>query len=82
MSPGLRFGCRYVAYPGDPLRFHSHFLVDGKRWDDKFSLLDLVAGGRLGTGVKKGFLLGGVDESKPVGEGDSVRTFTVEWAGM
>ena len=75
LSPGLRFGCRYVAYPGDPLRFHSHFLVEGKGWDEEFSLMDVVSGGRLGTGVKKGFLLGGQD-------GDAVRAFTVEWAGM
>ena len=27
MSPGLRFGCQYLVYPGDPLRFHSHFLA-------------------------------------------------------
>ena len=22
MSPGLRFGCTYTCYPGDPLRYH------------------------------------------------------------
>jgi tRNA-splicing endonuclease subunit Sen34 len=61
MSPGIRFGCRYTAYPGDPLRFHSHFLCDGMDWDDEFDLLGLVGGGRLGTGVKKGFLVGGTE---------------------
>ena len=58
--PGLRFGCQYTAYPGDPLRFHSHFLCSGMGWDEEFDLLDLVTGGRMGTGVKKGYLLGGV----------------------
>lgn len=87
LSPGLRFGCQYVAYPGDPLRFHSHFLVVSAEWDEEIDLMELVAGGRLGTGVKKGFLLGGaektVDEVGSEAERiDSVHTFSIEWAGM
>ncbi|GME27204.1 tRNA intron endonuclease catalytic domain-like protein [Neofusicoccum parvum] len=62
MSPGLRFGCQYCVYPGDPLRFHSHFLAVGMGWDDEFDLMQLVGGGRLGTGVKKGFLHHGYEK--------------------
>jgi len=76
MTPGLRFGCQYTVYPGDPLRFHSHFLAAGTEWDEEIDLMDIVGGGRLGTGVKKGFLLGGANPS-----GD-VRTFSIEWAAM
>ncbi len=61
LSPGIRFGCRFSVYPGDPLRFHSHFLAMSADWDEEFGLLDLVGGGRLGTGVKKGWLIGGVE---------------------
>jgi len=95
MTPGLRFGCQYTAYPGDPLRFHSHFLCSGMDWDQEFDLLDLVGGGRLGTGVKKGFLIGGEfkvhdeDGSRndsrdgdDGGDGGRVRTFCIEWGGM
>ncbi|KAK2865409.1 hypothetical protein FQN49_003605 [Arthroderma sp. PD_2] len=83
LSPGLRFGCQYMAYPGDPLRFHSHFLVVSMEWDEEFDLMDLVAGGRLGTGVKKGYLIGGAEKPDHDGEsGRSVRTFSLEWAGM
>lgn len=90
LSPGLRFGCQYVAYPGDPLRFHSHFLVVSAEWEEEIDLMDIIAGGRLGTGVKKGFLLGGVDRRGRDGSGfegegdvnDGVRTFSIEWAGM
>ena len=85
LSPGLRFGCQYLAYPGDPLRFHSHFLVVAAEWDEEINLMDLVAGGRLGTGVKKGFLIGGAEnaagESIDTTSGN-VRTFSIEWAGM
>ncbi|KAM5476146.1 tRNA-splicing endonuclease subunit [Microsporum audouinii] len=83
LSPGLRFGCQYMAYPGDPLRFHSHFLVSSIEWDEEFDLMDLVAGGRLGTGVKKGYLVGGSEESDVDGRPKrTVRTFSLEWAGM
>ncbi|KAI0482138.1 PAXNEB protein-domain-containing protein [Xylariaceae sp. FL0804] len=59
LMPGLRFGCDYNVYPGDPLRFHSHFQAVALAWREPVAVLDLVAGGRLGTNVKKGFLIGG-----------------------
>ncbi|KAJ5893610.1 tRNA-splicing endonuclease subunit tsp-4 [Penicillium taxi] len=87
LSPGLRFGCQYVAYPGDPLRFHSHFLVVSAEWDQEIDLMDIVIGGRLGTGVKKGFLLGGPQKARDEATSEiertkSVRSFSIEWAGM
>ncbi|KAH9897298.1 tRNA intron endonuclease [Xylariomycetidae sp. FL2044] len=69
MMPGLRFGCDYNVYPGDPLRFHSHFQATHYGWDEEISMIDLVGGGRLGTGVKKGYLIGG--EVQPSGDGGS-----------
>ncbi|KAL8996837.1 MAG: hypothetical protein Q9169_003739 [Polycauliona sp. 2 TL-2023] len=65
MSPGLRFGCQFSVYPGDPLRFHSHFLATGHDWDEEIDILDLIGGGRLGTGVKKGWLIGGAVKNVP-----------------
>ncbi|KAE9963677.1 hypothetical protein BLS_009077 [Venturia inaequalis] len=83
LSPGLRFGCQYVAYPGDPLRFHSHFLAVGAEWEEEIDLLDIVGGGRLGTSVKKGYLLGGAERQADGGGQDGeVRTFCFEWAAM
>ena len=78
--PGLRFGCNYSVYPGDPLRYHSHFLATGLGWDEKFDLLDIVGGGRLGTGTKKAYMVGGEDPKAPKEE--NVRVFSVEWASM
>ena len=94
LSPGLRFGCRFLVYPGDPLRYHSHFLANSYEWDEEIDLLDIVSGGRLGTGVKKSFLVGGT--KLPNGERriprehsedseeklTSTRTFCIEWGGM
>lgn len=97
LSPGIRFGCQFSVYPGDPLRFHSHFLTMGVDWDEEIDLLDLVGGGRLGTGVKKGWLVGGVENKVRDGGGGEVvgdlgetgtdgaarvRTFCIEWGGM
>lgn len=83
MTPGLRFGCQYTTYPGDPLRFHSHFLTSDLGWKQGISLMDIVGGGRLGTGVKKGFLIGShKDGGKEPNSENNVRTFSVEWAVM
>jgi tRNA-splicing endonuclease subunit Sen34 len=82
ITPGLRFGCDYTVYPGDPLRFHSHFLAVGYGWDEDIPLMDLVGGGRLGTGVKKGFLIGGKGPTESTEDDAGVRTFCIEWGGM
>ncbi|PVI02514.1 SEN34 subunit of tRNA-splicing endonuclease [Periconia macrospinosa] len=90
--PGIRFGCHYSVYPGDTLRFHSHYLATGMDWDEEFELLDVIGGGRLANRVKKAYLIGGeekseeqVDTGKGVGGGADVapvRAFSIEWAGL
>ncbi|KAF9869217.1 tRNA intron endonuclease [Colletotrichum karsti] len=82
MTPGLRFGADYSVYPGDPLRYHAHFLATNYEWDEKIPMLDVVGSGRLGTSVKKGFLLGGEVAAAEDATTKEVRTFCVEWAGM
>ncbi|KAL7814309.1 SEN34 subunit of tRNA-splicing endonuclease [Trichoderma aethiopicum] len=84
MTPGLRFGARYSVYPGDPLRFHAHFMANGYGWEEEIPILDIVGGGRLATAVKKAFLIGGREPSatRPDAPLPSVRSFSIEWAGM
>lgn len=82
VMPGLRFGCDYNVYPGDPLRFHSHFSAVSYDWDEEISMVDLIGGGRLGTRVKKAFLFGGKEANEKSKDGDNVRTFCIEWGGM
>ncbi|QEU58616.1 Sen34 [Kluyveromyces lactis] len=77
MSPGARFGGRYVAYPGDPLRYHSHLTVqDARSKDEDIDLLNMINGARLGTSVKKTWVLPGINEN-----GDA-EFYSVEWAGF
>ncbi len=76
-----------MAYPGDPLRFHSHFVAQGLGWDEEIPIIDIVGGGRLGTGVKKAWVFGGKTEESGEGkkekeQGDGVRVFCVEWGGF
>lgn len=92
LTPGLRFGCDYSAYPGDPFRYHAHFMARSYGWDEEINMLDLVGGGRLATAVKKGFLMGAEKPNESSGAevgsvektaaGDNVRCFSLEWAAI
>lgn len=96
ITPGLRFGGDFSVYPGDPFRYHAHYLANSFEWDEELPMLDLVTSGRLGTAVKKSYLFGGRPRSAAgeVGDGDDVegddgprgekgvRVFCIEWAGM
>lgn len=83
MTPGLRFGANYSVYPGDPFRYHAHFLANEYGWDEKVDVLDLIGSGRLGTAVKKGFLIGGRVTGLAAGSAaGTTRIFCIEWAGM
>lgn len=97
MMPGIRFGCDYNVYPGDPLRFHSHFQAKAYGWEEPIPILDLVGAGRLGNATKKSVLIGGeVPKCETEGYGENkddgvkeessiippVRVFSIEWAHM
>lgn len=85
--PGIRFGGELIAYPGDPLRYHSHLIIN-TAWEG-IKLLDLITGGRLATGVKKVWLVMG--ENTPStnfnfkdeeNQERNPMTFSIEWAGF
>lgn len=82
-TPGLRFGAKYSVYPGDPLRFHAHFMANQYEWEEEIPVLDIVAGGRLATAVKKAYLIGAEQPLANVSRDDQqMRTFSIEWAAM
>ncbi|KAK2603916.1 tRNA-splicing endonuclease subunit [Conoideocrella luteorostrata] len=82
MTPGLRFGAQYSVYPGDPLRFHAHFMANEYCWDEQIPILDIVGGGRLATAVKKAFLIGGLQTNHERSGTSLIRTYSIEWAAM
>ncbi|KAJ1680243.1 tRNA-splicing endonuclease subunit [Spiromyces aspiralis] len=57
LTSGLKFGGDYLAYPGDSMRYHSHYIVTLVDWDTGIDPFTLVALGRIGTSVKKTRLL-------------------------
>ncbi|GAA5848584.1 hypothetical protein JCM8547_004561 [Rhodosporidiobolus lusitaniae] len=78
MGGGLRFGADFLVYPGDPLRYHSHFnLTVLSTPETTIMPLDLVAYGRLATAVKKAHLLACWDEKEGKAEYASL-----EWAAF
>lgn len=73
---GTKFGGDYLVYPGDPLRYHSHFVasvIASPR--TPLRPMEIVAHGRLGTGTKKSHLLCEWNE-----ENDIVTFYSIEWA--
>lgn len=58
LAKGLRFGGDFNVYPGDLLRYHSHFTATVQwKTEQDIPVQELVSAGRLGTAVKKAHLL-------------------------
>uniref|UniRef100_A0A672YE96 tRNA-splicing endonuclease subunit Sen34 n=1 Tax=Sphaeramia orbicularis TaxID=375764 RepID=A0A672YE96_9TELE len=71
-----KFGGDFLVYPGDPLRFHSHFIAICLSLDESMCLLDVLTVARLGSNVKKTVLL-----CSATPEGGVVYT-SLQWSGM
>lgn len=76
LSAAGKFGGDFLVYPGDPLRFHAHYIAQCWAPDDPIPLQDLVSAGRLGTSVRKTVLL-----CSPQPDGKVVYT-SLQWAGL
>lgn len=89
LMPGLRFGGVFVAYPGDPLKYHSHLIVKVVPKGGKVDLLELVTSGRLATAVKKAWLVIDQKDTKEDHQDhelqlypQATRAYSFEWAGF
>ncbi|XP_068601466.1 tRNA-splicing endonuclease subunit Sen34 [Brachionichthys hirsutus] len=71
-----KFGGDFLVYPGDPLRFHAHFIAVCLSVDESVCTLDVLALARLGSNVKKTVLL-----CSP-GAGGGVLYTSLQWSGM
>ncbi|KAF8892561.1 tRNA-intron endonuclease catalytic domain-like protein [Infundibulicybe gibba] len=78
MGGGIKFGGDYLVYPGDPLRYHSHFSASViESPTAALRPMEIVAHGRLGTATKKAHLLCGWNDNKK-----EVSYLSIEWAGF
>ncbi|XP_077422193.1 tRNA-splicing endonuclease subunit Sen34 isoform X2 [Vanacampus margaritifer] len=73
-----KFGGDFLAYPGDPLRFHAHFICVCVRADEQVLLSDLLAAARLGSNVKKTLVLCSPRDD----DGGGVTYSSLQWSGM
>ena len=48
LTSAAKFGGDFLVYPGDPHRYHSHFVAIVLSWNRVLSPLDIVSFGRLG----------------------------------
>ncbi|XP_041466764.1 tRNA-splicing endonuclease subunit Sen34-like [Lytechinus variegatus] len=76
LTSGTKFGGDFLVYPGDPLLFHSYFIVVCIPYHKQLTPLELISHGRLGTFVKKAVVLCSVNNQKEV-----VCT-SLQWAGI
>ncbi|XP_020950522.1 tRNA-splicing endonuclease subunit Sen34 isoform X3 [Sus scrofa] len=65
-----------LLHPGDPLRFHAHYIAQCWAPGDPIPLQDLVSAGRLGTSVRKTLLL-----CSPQPDGKVVYT-SLQWSSL
>lgn len=75
VTAGVKFGGDFLVYPGDPHRYHSHFVAVVVGWEQNILPHDIVSFGRLGTVVKKALVL------CTVGPDDDVTYVTAVWKG-
>lgn len=76
LSAAGKFGGDFLVYPGDPLRFHAHYIAQCWAPEEAIPLRDLVSAGRLGTSVRKTVLL-----CSPQPDGKVVYT-SLQWASL
>jgi len=74
VTRGGKFGGDYLAYPGDPSRFHSFYVVILLEKGQILSALEMIRLGRLASHVKKSILLCFVDDVS-----HSVNIVTLQW---
>ena len=77
LTSGVNFGGDFLAYPGDPIRYHSFFIVIIIPWGKKITPFEIISAGRLGASVKKTALLCSVSD-----ETGQVIYTSVKWSGI
>lgn len=74
LTSGIKFGGDFLAYPGDPAKFHARLIVVCVDSLEGVSLRQLVAYGRLGSSNKKTILLSSLTK-----DNDLVEYKTLNW---
>lgn len=66
ITAGEKFGGDFLVYPGDPLRFHSHYIAVCVEEHQLLTPYFFIQKGRLGTSVKKTVLLCSINNDSTI----------------
>ena len=77
LTSGVNFGGDFLAYPGDPMRYHSFYIVIVVPWGKRITPFEMISAGRLGATVKKTALLCSVNDDT-----EEVVYTSVKWSGI
>lgn len=77
LTSAVNFGGDFLAYPGDPMKYHSFYIVIIIPWGRKIRPFDIISAGRLGASVKKTALLCSVEQDT-----NTIVYVSVKWSGI
>lgn len=77
LTSAVNFGGDFLAYPGDPMKYHSFYIVIVIPWGRKIRPFDIISAGRLGASVKKTALLCSVEQDT-----NTIVYVSVKWSGI
>nr|CAD7399780.1 unnamed protein product [Timema cristinae] len=76
ITPGQKFGGDFLAYPGDPVKFHAQFLIICVERTSALPMSEIVAFGRLGSSVRKTVVIASSSSDQK-----SVVFQSINWSG-
>ncbi|KAK2582749.1 hypothetical protein KPH14_005016 [Odynerus spinipes] len=75
ITSGEKFGGDFLAYPGDPIMFHSQFIVQCKNKKEEIPITELIGCCRVGSHVRKTLVFATLSE-----DNESVTYHSFQWA--
>jgi len=82
LTNGSKFGGDFLAYSGDPLQYHAHYVIIVKFSTDELTPLDVISYSRLGVTVKKTPVLASVFSTNTKDKPMMVSYFSIDWQGV
>ena len=77
LTSGVNFGGDFLAYPGDPMRYHSFYIVIIVYRGKRITPFEIISARRLGASVKKTTLLCSLNDDT-----DQIVYTSVKWSGI
>ncbi|GLV42634.1 tRNA splicing endonuclease subunit 34 [Carabus blaptoides fortunei] len=66
ITSGRKFGGDFLVYLGDPVSYHAVYIVKCVQGEESHNVSEIIAYGRIGTSVKKKFVLASLNSEEKV----------------